>query len=130
MTPENQMPEPAMDADNLYLEEVFTDQRVGTIRRLTPVQADGSPDSARAVIYAGQAQLMTSMGALPINFEIKASSLEQAVAGFGDAAKVAIESAMKDIQEMRREAASSIIVPEAGGVGPGGVGGGGKIQMP
>jgi hypothetical protein len=78
---------------------------------------------------------MTSVGALPINFEIEAQSLEQAVSGFAEAAKEAVERTMKDLQELRRQAASSIVVPQGGmgglgGMGPGGVPGGGKIQMP
>lgn len=31
----------AMDPSQVYREETFTDRRVGTIRRLTPVTADG-----------------------------------------------------------------------------------------
>jgi hypothetical protein len=33
-----------MDAAQLYQEDVYTDRRIGTIRRLTPVKSDGSPD--------------------------------------------------------------------------------------
>ena len=40
-----------MDSTQLYLEETFTDRKVGTIRRLTPVAADGSPDAARPVLF-------------------------------------------------------------------------------
>ena len=46
-----------MDATQLYREEIFTDRRVGTIRRLTPVTVDGTPDAARTVIFVGQAQV-------------------------------------------------------------------------
>src|SRR5688572_28850863 len=34
--PEDRVTEAKMDPENLYLEEIFTDRRVGTIRRLTP----------------------------------------------------------------------------------------------
>ena len=61
-----------MDSSQIYLEETFTDRRVGTIRRLTPVTADGAVDSARPVVYVGQAQIMTPMGALPISFDLEA----------------------------------------------------------
>jgi len=57
-----------MDSTQIYREETFTDRKVGTIRRLTPVGADGSADAARPVIYVGQAQVMTPMGAVPISF--------------------------------------------------------------
>ncbi len=124
-----------MNAADLYLEEIFTDRRVGTIQRLTPVDADGRPDSSRTVSYVGQAQVMTPAGALPLSFEIPAASLSEAVAGFGAAAERAVQETMQRLQEMRREAAGSIIVPESGGAGlggglPGMSGGGGKIRMP
>ena len=49
--------------------------------------------------------------------------------------RVGIEQTMKELEEMRRNAASSIVVPgDVGGMGgmggPGGMMGGGKIQMP
>jgi hypothetical protein len=123
-----------MNAGDLYLEEIFTDRRVGTIQRLSPTNADGTPDGSRAVLYVGQAQVMTPAGALPLSFEIPADSLAQAVDGFGPAAEKAVSETMQRLQEMRREAAGSIIVPESGGagLGPGlpGVAGGGKIRMP
>lgn len=122
-----------MEAGDLYLEEVFTDRRVGTLQRLTPVDAEGNRDSSRPVLWIGQTQLMSRMGALPLSFEIKAETLSEAVAAFGDAANTALQDTMQKIEEMRRDAASSIIVPEAGGfpgggggpLGGGGLGGGG-----
>jgi hypothetical protein len=82
----------------------------------------------------GEAQIMTGAGPLPISFEIEVSTLAEAVEQFGDAAKDAIEKTVRDLQEMRRQQASSIVVPQGplGGLGPGGLGGGsgGKIQMP
>ena len=55
-----------VDPKSLYLEEVFTDRRVGTIRRLTPVGKDGEKDQARAVLYIGETQVPTPAGPLPI----------------------------------------------------------------
>lgn len=136
--PEERMSEPKMDPNALYMEEVFTDRRFGTIRRLTPVTGDGAVDTKRAVSYVGETQVMTSVGALPISFEIEAKSLAEAATKFGSEAKEAIERTMRELQEMRRQAASSIVVPQGGmggmgglgGLGPGGMPGGGKIQMP
>ena len=76
--PSERMSEPKMDAAELYREEIFTDRKVGSIRTLVPVKSDGSPDSARAIIYAGETQIMTHAGPLPINFEIEAASLGEA----------------------------------------------------
>ena len=132
--PDDRAGDPKMDANSLYREEIITDRKVGTIRVLTPIKPDGSPDASRAVIYIGEAQLMTSVGTLPINFELEAQTLEQAVVQFSGAAKEAVERTMKDLQELRRQAASSIVVPQGGMGGLGGLpaGGmpGGKIQVP
>lgn len=119
-----------MDAESLYHEEVFTDRRVGTIQRLTPVDADGNPTAGGEVIFVGQTQLMTRGGPLPLNFEIPAATLAAAAENFGDGANKAMEDTFRKLEEMQREQASSIIVPDgtpgAGGMG----GGGGKFQMP
>ena len=118
-----------VDSKALYLEEIFTDRRVGTIRRLTPVGKDGARDPGRAVLYVGETQVLTPAGALPIAFEIGAGSLEEAADKFGQLAKDAIERTVKELQELRRQAASSIVIPQ-GGMPPMPGGGGGKIQMP
>ena len=107
-------PEPKMDAQDLYREDLYSDRKVGTIRVLTPVKSDGSPDPARLTSYVGQAQIMTPAGALPLSFEIDARTLEQACERFADAAHVAFEETMKELQELRRQQASSIVIPDAG----------------
>lgn len=89
-------------------------------------------DVARPVVYVGETQVMTQVGTLPIAFEIPAKTLEDAAKQFGPLAKEAIERTMKELQELRRQAASSIVVPQGGMPPAGGMGGlgGGKIQMP
>ena len=104
-----------MDATQLYLEEVFTDRRVGTVRRLTPVTAEGSVDPSRARVFVGQAQVMTPMGAVPLSFELDSPTLEGAIAKFGEAAEEAVQQTMRELQEMRREQASSLVIPDAAG---------------
>jgi len=129
--PDERQPELKLDPASLYLEEVFTDRRIGTIRRLTPVKGDGSRDPKREITYLGETQVMSTVGALPISFEIDAATLEEAAQKFGPAAKEAIERTMRELQELRRRAASSIVVPQGGMPELGGGGrGGGKIQMP
>ena len=117
-----------MEANSLYREETFTDRREGTLQILTPVNSDGTADSTRQAVYVGQTQILTPAGALPLNFELEASSLQEAVEKFGDGAKSALSDAMQRLDEMRREAASSIIVPGSGGAGGGPPGGG--LQVP
>src|ERR1700688_4164371 len=105
----------SMDATQLYREETFTDRRVGTIRRLTPVTADGAPDPARMVLFVGQAQVMTPMGAVPISFELDAATLNAAIEKFGAAAESAVHQTMRELQDLRREQASSLVIPDAAG---------------
>ena len=73
--------------------------------------------------------MLTPAGVLPLAFELEASSLEDACGKFPDAVKVAIEQAIEEAREMRREAASRIVVPEAGGGMGGPPGGGGRIKL-
>ena len=114
-----------MDAAKLYLEEVFTDNTVGTLRRLSPVTPSGDPDATRSIQFVGATQVLTSAGPLPLSFEIDGESLAEAAANFGDAAKAAFEKTMEELKAMQRQQASSIVVP-----GVGGGTGGGSIQIP
>ena len=118
-----------MDNTSLYIEESFTDRRVGNLQRLSPVTSDGQPDGSRSVLYIGQTQVMTPAGALPLSFDVEADSLEDAIAKFGDHAQQALANTMERLEEMRREQSSSLIVP--GSVGAPGVGGpaGGKQML-
>jgi len=128
---EDRNQDPQMDAEGLYEEDNFTDRRVGSIRRLTPVRPDASVDPARPVLFIGQAEIMTNMGPVPISFEIDGTTLDEAVKGFAPAAAVAIERTVQQIQEMRRQQASQLVVPQGGMPNLGGGGrGGGKIQLP
>ena len=133
MAAQNDLPEIELDAKSLYREDVFTDRRAGSIRRLTPVTIDGATDASRPVLFSGQTQLLTPAGVLPLGFEIEAQTLEEALRKFPEGVKVALEQAIDEARELRREAASRIVVPEvAGGIGPGAgpAAGGGKIKFP
>ena len=121
---------PARDAASLYREEIITDRAVGTLRVLTPIKDDGTPDRSRPTVYTGEAQLMTNMGPLPISFDVPATTLAEAVAKYADAAKEGVAHAMKELAELRRQASSSIVIPQGGALPPGGMPGGGKIQLP
>ena len=59
MAQEQQLPEIKLDPTQLYREEIFTDRKAGTLRRLVPIKSDGSEDSSRPVLYSGQTQLLT-----------------------------------------------------------------------
>jgi len=131
MAGQNDLPDVELDPRALYREDVFTDRRAGSIRRLTPVTADGALDPTRSVLFSGQTQLLTPAGVLPLGFEIEAKTLEEALKKFPEGVKLALEQAIDEARELRREAASRIVVPEVGGaVGPGPAAGGGKIKFP
>ncbi|MCX7051136.1 MAG: dienelactone hydrolase family protein [Proteobacteria bacterium] len=109
------MPEVKIDPDALYREDVYTDRKAGTIRQMTPVDRAGGVDAKRKILYVGEMQLMTPMGTLPLAFEIDATSLGEAAEKFPELAQAAMERTVKELQQMRREAASQIVVyPEAG----------------
>ena len=113
-----------MDAANLYTETVVTDRKVGTIRVLAPITADGNPDTTRPALFLGEAQIMTQMGPLPISFEIPVATLSEAVENYGEAAAKGIEQTMERLRALRREAASQIVTrvmpgfqaPPSGGI--------------
>jgi len=112
-----------MDAANLYREEIISDRGAGTIRVMTPVTRDGTVDPRRKTVYVGEAQILTPVGALPIAFEIAAESLGEAADRFAAGAEAAVEQTMRDLQQMRREAASGLVIADQ-------MPGGGRIQMP
>lgn len=119
-----------MDIDQLVREDTYTDGRVGTVRVLTPVNAEGQTDPSRSVSYYGQTQVMTQAGPLPLSFELPGDSLQEAISGFGPAAEQAIGEAVEEIKRLQREQASSIMVPGQGGSGLGDLKGGNSGQLP
>jgi hypothetical protein len=62
---------------------------------------------------------------LPLGFEMEVETLAEAIAQFPNAVRLALEQAIEEAREMRREQQSRIVVPEVGG----GMGGGGRIQL-
>jgi hypothetical protein len=102
-----------VDVENLHREEVFSDLQAASVRRLTPVKADGSTDTSRDIIYIGETNLMTQMGPLPVQFPIEAKSLDDAFSQFAEGVKGAIERLNERAKEMVREESSRIVVPGA-----------------
>jgi hypothetical protein len=125
------LPDIQFDSTNLYQEDTFTDRTAGTIRRLQPIKADGTPDMTRHTLFSGQTQLLTPGGVLPLGFEIEADSLAQAIERFPAAVRTALEQAIEEAREMRRESSSRIVVPEGGAALGAGLSqsGGGKIKL-
>lgn len=123
-----------MDPEHLYREEVYTDLKAGTIKRLIPVTADGLPDPKRDAIFVGQATVLTPLGSLPLSFEIEAKTLREAIEKYGAAAQQGLKETLEELKRLQQEQASSLIIPK-GGI-PGNLGGslpglgGGGIKLP
>ena len=118
----NPLGEISVDQDNLYREETFTDLKVASIRRLSPIKSDGGDDAGRPILFIGETTLMSQRGPLPINCPIEATTLEEALEAFPQAVQLAVERLMEEAREMQRQEASRIVVP---GQGP--PSGGGRI---
>ncbi len=101
------------DSSNLHLEEVITDLRVGTIRRLTPIDTEGNRDLGRPMTFFAQAQIMSQMGPLPVSGKIEATTLKEAVEKYPQAVQAGIEALMEEAREMQRQEASKIVMPGA-----------------
>ena len=117
-----------VDPDNLHREDVFSDMRLATIRRLQPIREDGSPDPTRPTTYIAETTIVSQLGPIPVQSPIEADSLKDAFLKFPDAIKTAVERLSERAHEMRREEASRIVVPgsmppDLGGGRPGGGGG-------
>jgi len=111
----NQIPldEIRIDRSNLYREDTFTDLKVGSLRRLMPVTVEGERDLSRAVVFVAQTQLMSQYGPVPVQAEIEAGTLEEAIAAFPDAIREAVDQLMDEAREMRRQEMSRIVMPSA-----------------
>lgn len=122
MSRRSEGPDLAVDRANLYKEEVFTDLKVATLRRLTPILEDGSVDVSRTTLYVGQTQVLTQGGPIPVDAPIQANSFKEALDRFPEAVKEAIDDMVSQFEELRRREASRIVVPSGAA--------GGKILMP
>jgi hypothetical protein len=109
-----------VDVGSLYREEVITDRKVAQLRRLVPIQADGTDDGERKVLYTGSTSIMLPTGPLPISCEIEADSLKQACEKFPEAIQVAVEEMINRVHEYQREEAKRIVTPNELASGKGG----------
>ena len=89
MTDSNQPPEIRLDSGHLYREETYTDRRIGTLRKLLPVHADGSDDPGRPAVWEGSTSLLTPAGTLPPGFEPAAETFSDAPERYPGAARAA-----------------------------------------
>ena len=101
-----------INTNNLYKEESFTDLTFATIRRLTPIKIDGSPDESREAIFTGMAQLMSPNGPIPVQCIIDgAKTISDAAAKLPDAIEKSVQAMIAEAQEMERKESSRIVMP-------------------
>lgn len=105
------------DKTNLHREESITDLKVGSIRRLVPIQPDGTEDKSRTAIFIGHTQLMSPEGPVPIQAALAANNLAEAMDAFPGAMQKALSVMIEKIQKMQQQQQtqkkddSRIIVP-------------------
>jgi hypothetical protein len=111
----------SVDRDNLYREEVVTDLKAATLRRLVPIRPDGTEDDTRTPLFLTETQLMTQGGVLPVQARLEAETLEAAIDIFPEAINQAVERMVEEARELQRREQSRIVVPTPDV--------GGKIQL-
>jgi len=114
---ENQVPKVdfTVDTSNLYREESITDFKIASIRKMTPINLDGSDDDSRTPMFMGHTQLMSPDGPVPLQTQLEAENLEEAIAVFPEAMKKALEEMFERVKQMQQDQQqkddSRIIVP-------------------
>ena len=108
-----------IDRSNLYSEESFSDLQTGTIKRLTPVKADGSADKSRKTIFIGHTSILTPNGPLPIQNNIPAKELSQAIKKFPEVMQQAMDQIIEEIKKYQEQEQSRIQKPDSGLIIPG-----------
>jgi len=106
-----------VDRDNLYREESITDLKVASIRRMVPVTAEGEDDPSRAPMFLGHTQIITPQGPLPLQAQLMANNLQEAMEAFPAAMEQEMAKMIEQIRKMQEEEQkkqrddSRIIVP-------------------
>ena len=72
------------------------------------------------MIYHGQTSLQTPAGQIPLNFDLEADNMQDAIKAFPKLAQAEANRVMAELEEMQRQQQAS----QQGGDG------GGRIQMP
>ncbi|MFP4160081.1 MAG: cytoplasmic protein [Desulfobacterales bacterium] len=92
-----------VNRDNLYREESVTDLKVASIRKMIPIKPDGSNDPQRSEVFFGSTQLMTPEGPLPLQSELSATTLEEAMNEFPSAMQKALEQTIDRLKQMQQQ---------------------------
>ena len=108
-----------IDRSNLYSEESFSDLKTGTIKRLTPVKADGSEDKTRKTMFVGHTSILTPNGPLPIQNNIAAKDLQQAIKKFPEVMQQAMDQLIEEVKRYQEQEQGQIQKADSGLIIPG-----------
>ena len=111
MSEQNPIEDIQFNGDNIYKEETFTDLEVGTIRKLTPIKADGSEDPDRKASFSATTNIMTPSGALPSMVKLKPKLSRKRLPDF-QAVNKALQKLQEDMMKMQQEQANKIVTPD------------------
>lgn len=104
-----------VDQENLYREEGITDMKVASIRRMIPINADGTDDKSRTEVFIGSTQLMSPQGPLPLQAVLGANTFTEAIEVFPQAMKKSMDKMIQEVKKMQEKEQqndqSRIIVP-------------------
>ncbi len=89
----------------LCREETYTDGEAAALRQLIPIKADGTPDPSRRPVFMGMTHVATEAGPVPVHCPLEATTLEEAVREFPEAARKALERLVARARELQREKA-------------------------
>lgn len=92
-----------IDRQHLYREESLTDLKVAVIRKLIPILPDGTDDKSRSPIFVGHTQVMSPEGPIPLQAELAAANLEDAMNAFPRAMEQAMAEMIEQIKQLQRE---------------------------
>ena len=116
---QNEPAELKIDRGNLFKEETYTDLKVGIIKCMKPVKADGSVDKTRKSVFVGQTSLMTPNGPLPIQAVIQAKELQQAIKKFPEAMQASMERLAEEAKKYQEQQEAQIEKPDSRIIVPG-----------
>ncbi|MCG8565398.1 MAG: cytoplasmic protein [Desulfobacterales bacterium] len=108
-----------VDKDHLYKEETITDLKVATLRQLTPIKVDGSPDPDREILFLATTQLNSPQGPVPIQAKIEAHTLEKAMDLFPETMEQETQKVIKALTRLQEEQAKKQRANESRIIRPG-----------
>ncbi len=107
MSAENESQQIRMHINEAKLcrEETYTDGEAAALRQLIPIRPDGTPDPSRRPVFMGMTHVATEAGPVPVHCHMEATSLQEAVREFPEAARKALERLVARARELQEEKA-------------------------